>query len=248
MLFWCYLDESADGQQKDAFVAAGFIGNTKAWNALVKPWKAKLHEHGLDYFKSSECRNLQKQFWKYKQQFGLEDGRRKAGAIRDELEQIVEASDIFGFAMGIDLKAFRKIDLSPEARGNPHWTSDYFVLAYRMAFFQITAEVHQNPMHHFVAFVCDRSSKNEKLDKAYGDFKARWPVLAAHMRGISHIDDKLRRELQVADLMADVGRREVSKKLLDPNYELNLDLRTVKVGCLQERGMRDILKGDAKGI
>ena len=214
----------------------------------MKPWKAKLKEHGLIYFKSSECRNLQGQFWKYKNEFGLDEGHRKADAIRDELEQIVEASGIFGFAMGIDLQTFKEIDRSPEAKASAHWVSDYFVLAYRQAFFQITAEIHQNPIHHFVAFVCDKSTKNKKLDKAYLKLKERYPVLAAHMRGISHLDDELRRELQVADLMADVGRREVSKKLLDPNYQLNLDLRTVKVGCLQERGMREILQGVAKGI
>jgi hypothetical protein len=248
MLFWCYLDESADGRQKDVFVAAGFVGTTKAWSSLIKPWKAKLKEYGLEYFKSSECRNLQKQFWKYKQQFGLEEGHRQADAIRDELEKIVEGSGIFGFAMGVDLKTFKEIDQSPEAKASLYWTSDYFVLAYRLAFYQILAEIHQNPIHHYAAFVCDRSSKNGKLDKAYGDFKSRYPVLAAHMRGISHLDDKLRRELQVADLMADVGRREVARRLADPEYKPDMSLRCVSVGCLQKRGMLEIISGNAKGV
>jgi hypothetical protein len=149
--------------------------------------------------------------------------------------------------MGIDLKAFKEINQSPEAKASPHWTSDYFVLAYRLAFYQIVAEIHQNPIHHYVAFVCDKSSKNKKLDKAYEDFKKRNPILAEHMRGISHLDDKKRRELQIADLMADVGRREVTRRLANPKYAVNLDLRTVTVGCLQKRGMIEILKGHEKG-
>jgi hypothetical protein len=247
MLFWCYLDESSDGHHNEAFVAAGFVGTAEAWVALEKPWKAKLDEHGLKYFKSRECRNLQKEFCGYKQRFGLEGGRRKAYAVRDELEEIVEQSSIFGFAMGIDLKAFNEVNQSSEAKASAYWTSDYFVLAYRMAFFQITAEIHQNPTHPYIAFVCDQSSKERKLNKAYQEFKAHYPVLATHLRGISHLDDKDRWELQVADLMADIGRSHITKRLADPSYQLNLARRAVRVDCLQRRGMIEILKGNAKG-
>ncbi len=247
MLFWCFLDESSDGQQKEAFVAAGFIAPPKTWASVVKPWKAKLRERRIRYFKSSECRNLQGQFWKYKNEFGLEEGHRRADAVRDELEQIVQPAEIFGFAMGIDLKAFREIDQLPESSSNKYWSSDYFVLAYRMTFYQIVAEVSQSPLHHYVAFVCDKSDKKKNLDEAFENFKHRYPDLAEHMRGISHLDDEFTPELQIADLMADVGRRQIAAKLVDPGFEIIAGLPAVRFDCLQRRGMLDILEGRYKG-
>jgi len=48
--------------------------------------------------------------------------------------------------------------------------------------------------------------------------------------------------------MADRGRREVAKRLNDPKYRLNLGLRTLRIGCLQHRGMMEIMRGNLKGL
>jgi hypothetical protein len=102
--------------------------------------------------------------------------------------------------------------------------------------------------HQDVAFVCDLIKEREgSLTAAYNEFKIRYPVLAAHMKGISHLDDKLRPELQIADLMASAGRREVAKRIADPEYKTDMSLRCVRVDCLQRRGMLEIIQGNIKG-
>jgi hypothetical protein len=248
MIFRCYLDESADGKQESEFVTAGYVGLPQAWKALRKPWQEVLREHKLSYFKSSECRNLQGEFWKLKKRFGLEEGHRRADAIRDELVQVIEQGEIFGFVMGIDLKQFWQVDALPEAKSSEHWDSNYSTLGYRGIFYSVAAQIYDHPTYPDVAFVCDADEGQTKYrDEAFYQLKKRWPEPGSHLRGISHLDDKCIVGLQMADAMADRGRREVIKKIACPSYKANLGLRTVRIDCFHRRGMLEILRGNLKG-
>jgi hypothetical protein len=251
MLLWSYIDESSDGSQKKAFVAAGFMAPVADWIALRKPWKRKLKEHRIAYFKSSECRNLQGEFHKYKRELGLETGKEKALLIRDELEKIIRGSSVIGFAMGVSMADFWKLNAAPEVKANPRWNTDHEDAAFRLLIHALVSRLKTEfrGKNYQIGFVHDESSKSAKLKRSYDCFKRQHPDLAECMRNFTSLDDKKHPPLQMADLMADVARDMITRKIDNP--ELGVTPRqgvtgsVFTVDCWQKAGMLKILQGTA---
>jgi hypothetical protein len=251
LLLWSYIDESSDGSQKKAFVAAGFIAPVKTWIALRNPWKRKLKEHRIAYFKSSECRNLQGEFHKYKREFGLEEGKRKALLARDDLERIIRDSSVVGFALGTNMADFWEVNSMPEAKASSHWNSDYedatFQILIHDLLTRLKTEFHDR--NYQIGFVHDDSSKSAKLKASYDCFKMRHPDLAECMRSFTSLDDKKHPPLQMADLMADVARDMVSRKIDNPDFDITprhgVNGSVFVVDCWQKAGMQKIARGKA---
>ena len=253
MLIWTYLDESADQNQQKAFVTAGFMGRPRDWSSLRRPWKLKLRQHGIRYFKSSECRNLQGEFRKFKTKFGLEEGKRQALLVRDDLERLIRSRTLIGFAVGTSLVDFHKINSLPEAKTSPHWNRDFEDATFQILLHNLIARLKHNfPPTFQIGFVHDESQKSEKLKTSYLLFKKRHPELGERMRNFTSHDDKTHPPLQVADLMADVARDVVNRKLDDESIDVTVrdgvKGSVFVVDCWQEWGMMKVLCGQALGL
>jgi hypothetical protein len=132
MLARIYLDESADGEAREIYVAAGFIGIPVLWERLRRKWKLQLKasakKHGLkklEYFSSKDCHNLRGPFYPLRDFGPVSEMKKTALQIRDELEPIITSSPIQGVGVAINMKDFREYNSRPEVLSNPNWNSDY---------------------------------------------------------------------------------------------------------------------------
>jgi len=254
MLLWSYIDESSDGSQKKAFVAAGFMAPVKTWTAMRTPWKRKLKEHRIKYFKSSECRNLQGEFFKYKAEFGLDEGKKRALAVRDDLEELIRQYPLIGFSLGVNMADFWEINTSNEARTSPHWNPDYEDCAFQLVIHALVTRLKTEfeGRKYQIGFVHDHSSKSAKLLHSFDCFKVRHPALSDCMRNFTSLDDKTHPPLQMADLMADVARDMITRKIDDPTIEVQprqgVKGSVYTVDCWQRKGMMKILRGQTKSL
>ena len=53
MLYRAFIDDSADRNRERVIVAGAIIGNEKEWKPFYKPWKDRLAQDGLEYYKDS---------------------------------------------------------------------------------------------------------------------------------------------------------------------------------------------------
>jgi len=85
VLWRAYVDDSADRNRKKVIISACLIGDCDQWRSLARPWKAKLAENQLEYFKSSECSTLSGQFRRFRSELNYPKpkGREAADKIRD---------------------------------------------------------------------------------------------------------------------------------------------------------------------
>jgi hypothetical protein len=63
------------------------IGNEKEWKPFYKPWKDRLAQDGLEYYKDSHC-TLNGQFHKFRS-LPSNEGRALADKVRDDLDAII---------------------------------------------------------------------------------------------------------------------------------------------------------------
>jgi len=48
----CYIDDSADAQQKTVYSVAGFVADSTVWFDVERYWSMRLKSEGLDYFRT----------------------------------------------------------------------------------------------------------------------------------------------------------------------------------------------------
>ena|ERR1035441_9940701 len=88
MIYSAYIDDSADSKRERVIIASAIIGDKIRWGIFEELWRERLDRDGIEYFKSSHCENLNGQFHKFRD-FGIEEGKRRAALIRDDLDKIV---------------------------------------------------------------------------------------------------------------------------------------------------------------
>lgn len=246
MLTFAALDESSDQTQQQAFVVGGFLATKQYWKSISKEWQNVLSGHSLKYFKSSECRSGTEQFHYLRRKHpDPGEAQNAAKKIRDEFEQVILNSKLVGVGYGIDMQHFREVCALPEARKNINWSDDYFDLGYQLAFGRTAERLHEGGKPKIsVAFICDESPHSKKVAESYRQFKKKNPSLAAHMKGMSHLDDKTFLPLQMADLMADVAREMVTEQIKNPARIITTRMKgsVFHVDCLERDGMLQMLR------
>jgi len=172
------------------------------------------------------------------------------------VESLIQSSGIQGFGLGVNLEHFREVAAMPEAHDNPNWNPDYYDVGFQMIIGRIADILVRiqagTGEHHVAGFVCDESPKSRKIENSYHRFKKKHPDLAEHMRGISHLDDKINPPLQMADLMADVAREMVTEwlDLGDPSKQASCPLpgSVMEVKIWDRDGMIKQVKGEISPI
>ena len=76
-------------ENRELFIVAGaIIGNEKEWKPFYKPWKDRLAQDGLEYYKDSYCRTRNGQFHKFRSLRSNNEERALADKVRDDLDAI----------------------------------------------------------------------------------------------------------------------------------------------------------------
>jgi hypothetical protein len=216
MIFCSYLDDSSDQTQSKVIVSASFIGTVEQWAELRKAWSAKLKEHGISYYKSSEQRMLRGQFQKFQSEtdYPRPYGRQAAEKIRTELEKIVDDVKIGGMGIVVPVRVFDEVSSDSVLKEKMRWNPYQLVL--QTLFHESVKEIKIFPGHHKVSFVHDEGSNCSQLHELYLGFKRKNPKTAKYMAGFSCLDDKLHPPLQCADMIANTTTNYALQWLADP--------------------------------
>jgi hypothetical protein len=60
MQYQGYIDDSADRNRERVVISAAIIGEYDNWRYLTRYWNKRLHQDGIEYFKSTHCRHLKR--------------------------------------------------------------------------------------------------------------------------------------------------------------------------------------------
>lgn len=213
MLYHAYIDDSADRNRERLIVCGAIIGNRAEWGMINGKWRNRLAQDELQYFKSSQCETLNGQFHKFRE-YGPEDGKKRALAVRDDLYSIITNAPII--ALGVTLSVpFHRIMLS-----DPHKFGEIPQVPYRLAFQQVLAESAKAILllgrGNIVTFGHDDGDDFHVLHDLYKEFKKRNPHYAAIMHDFVPLDDKVHPPVQAADVAAWVTFQHANESLSNP--------------------------------
>jgi len=199
MLYHAYIDDSADRNQQRLVVCGAIIGNKTEWGMVNAKWKARLAQDGLDYFKSSHCESLNGQFHKFRQS-GMEEGKRRALLVRDDLYAIIQNAPIIALGVTLSIPFHRTMLSDPKTFG------EIPKVPYRLAFQQALAESAKAMIllgrGNIVTFGHDDGDDYPVLHDLYKEFKKRNPRYAKILADFVALDDKLHPPVQAADVAA----------------------------------------------
>jgi hypothetical protein len=169
-----YMDDSADEKRQVVFSVAGFLGESEQWFELERHWSRTLNREGIDYFRTYECVNLEGEFRrKLVDRYGLTTARVIADAMLVELKQIVAASPIYAYCLGVLMDDYRKV--STEAKGGMVLHSDPYYQAHLQLVGLVCEQMKKFPYREIVAFLYDEHSNAGGLQQVWGGFKDNNP-------------------------------------------------------------------------
>jgi hypothetical protein len=116
MLYHAYIDDSADRNRERVIVAGAIIADRSEWGMLNAKWKTRLEQDDLCYFKSSHCESLNGQFHKFRD-YGFEEGKRRAIAVRDDLYAIIKNSPVMMLGVTLSVPSHRVMLADPAKFG-----------------------------------------------------------------------------------------------------------------------------------
>jgi hypothetical protein len=212
MILPAYLDDSADKHRERLFATGGVLCKPLEWFDVECKWEKELKNHGINYFRTSDCKWLDGGFRKYRSltDYPKPQGRQKADEIRANLETIISKSHVLGFGLAIHMKDFHNFIASEPNARIIFPTDDPYVMGFYSLMFQIVYQVmthSKDNKDNIVAFVCDEEETHEaELTEAYRQLKLNHPELEECIGSLTFMDDKKCAPLQVADLMAGVTK------------------------------------------
>jgi hypothetical protein len=217
MLWRAAIDDSADRNREKVIISACLIGDTAMWSALVRPWKAKLAENNLQYFKSSECGTLSGEFSAFRSvaNYPKPKGREAADKIRDELDQLIKNSEVMGIGVIIPVPAFERI--YSEQQYAAIISSDPYELAVQILWDQCTRAMEELGRNNVVTLAHDDGDNYERLRRLFLDYKTKNSKSARRLVSFARLDDKKDPTIQAADVAASVTQRLAIQWVDDPN-------------------------------
>jgi hypothetical protein len=161
-----------------------------------------LHFDKLNYYKTSEWKNLRGEFKQFANRI---DGRKIADKVRTDLEDIILSAHLIGFTLGVIMQDYKKVLRTvPEAK--LFYEDDPTVTAYYHLMDAINRTVRKKTNGFSVAFIYDQSSQSDKISHAFNALKSTHPITSKSLATFAPLDDKLHPPLQAADLLADIGK------------------------------------------
>jgi hypothetical protein len=226
VLWRAYIDDSADRTREKVVISACLIGDCDQWRSLVRPWKVKLAENQIDYFKSSECMALSEQFRRFRSELSYPKptGREAADKIRHELDQIIKNSEVKGIGVVVPVTVFNKIYAEPQYAAII--SSDPYKWAVQILWDQCAKAMEELGRNHLVTFAHDDGDNYDSLRRLFRDYKAKNPKSAHRLADFVPLDDKKHPTIQAADVAASVTQRLAVQWVDNPNTAMLQRLRT----------------------
>jgi hypothetical protein len=209
-----FMDDSADRNRERVVISAVLIGDFSDWKYLTKAFNKRLKQDGLEYFKSSHCNHLQRQFFKFR---SLPAGREAADSVRADLDRIIKKSKAVGVGVVIPIPLFRKMKGDP--RYAPFIPNDPYEWAVQSAWNESVAAVLHVGRDSTLTLAHDSGSNFHVLHKIFLEFKAKNPIASRVLRDFVPLDDKQNPPIQAADILADVTFRYAEEWAVNPTTE-----------------------------
>ncbi len=207
---WSSLDESSDRLRRKVFVVAGYLARQAEWTDIERQWMLRLERERdpepIRYFSTSECMSLTGEFRRFHDlnKYPKPKGRQAANAVRDDLQQILRASNAVGFALGVNLKDYRDVRRSSRARttmGVDPYEQTYVTMMICIAS-DFREQLPQRINTEMVAYLCDEDQRSVNVKAVYDKLKENNPSCAPWMGSLSYMDNEKSPALQAADLLA----------------------------------------------
>ncbi|MFZ3209913.1 MAG: hypothetical protein WA188_00220 [Terriglobales bacterium] len=201
------IDDSADRDREKVIISAALIGDKDRWQALRIAWRKRLDEDGLEYFKSSQCRHLRRQFFKYRdqQKYPPPLGREAADRVQADLDQIIHDCRLMGVGAIIPVPLYRRFQADPQYAGV--CAHDPYEWAVQTVWMQCVQGMQELGRGHVVTFAHDDCSNFHLLDQLYKGYKQANRKSSRRLAGFSPLEDKTTPPIQAADVAASVTHR-----------------------------------------
>jgi hypothetical protein len=201
------IDDSADRDREKVVISAALVAAKDQWQSLRSAWRKRLAQDGIEYFKSSHCRHLRGQFFKYRDHanFPAPSGRETADRMQEDLDKIINACDIRGVGAIIPVPLWQKFQSDTEysavCSGDPyHW-------AVQTVWMQCAQGVSELGRGNVIAFAHDDCSNFPVLYQLYGSYKTKNRTAKKLFVGLTALDDTTNPPIQAADVAASVTHR-----------------------------------------
>src|SRR5580704_16866875 len=251
---WIGLDESSDRLQRKVFVVAGYLDRQADWTEIERHWLRRLEQEcdpaPMRSFSSSECSSLSGEFRRFRDEtkYPKPEGRNAANAVRDDLLQILRASNARGFALGVNLKDYRAVRKSSRARktvGSNPYEQTYLTMFIRVAG-TCNDEMPSSVNIETVAFLCDEHDRSVNVKAVYDRLKDNNPTCSPWMGSLSYKDNEHSPALQAGDLLASRSKDFLVETIDNPRHETKEQIvarwkpilgRNVGVGCMDKSSL-----------
>lgn len=246
----CYIDDSADTQQKTVYSVAGFVADSAVWFDIERYWSMRLKSEGLGYFRTWECVNLEGEFQrKLVDRHGLTTARVIADAVLRDLKELVAASNLNAFCMGVLMNDYRQVVSEPD--GEIVLNKDPYVFAHQMFIGVILSEMDNFSRRELIAFHYDEHSKASLLQNSWDGYKECNPNWAKSAGILEPLDDKSHVPIQVADLLAHTTTRMFQQWRNDSeaavaNLKGWLGGNLIRVPYVNANFLRDVVAGNVE--
>jgi hypothetical protein len=193
-----YFDES--GTHAGALITAlgGFTADEAKWRALDADWDAKLTQHGLAYFRMTECLSGWNQFLKWKK-----DPDRRA-AIGDEFADIIIKHRPVPFWASVVTEDWERLT-SPPFR-NRYRTP--YGLCFERCIHTVSTWAHAHAKGEPVALVfAEQDEYRDRASEVYGYYAGAQKY--ANLAGMAFAPARRCRPLQAADLLAHAMNKDM---------------------------------------
>ena len=198
------IDDSADRDRQKVVISAALIGDREKWHKLRIAWRRRLDDDDIEYFKSSHCRNLRGQFFKYNslEEYPPPTGREKAEKIQADLDGIIKSNILLGLACIIPIPLWKRLQADPEyapvvAKDPYHWAVQ--------TVWMLSSELMQRMGRgNIITFAHDNCSNFHVLHNLYIGYKKVNKKGAKRMAEFIPLEDKTNPPIQAADVAASV--------------------------------------------
>jgi len=210
-----YFDESGSIEKNKMISFCGLVGSNPQWEVCHHHWKMALESLGIKAFKANEALHYIKPLSKSVPACGIE--KRTEALV--PLIRAVRRSIPLGISVVMDCSAFKS--LSEEERLLFHDDPTYLTFVQALfAIQKVLGNISPDP-HTHVSLVCDDTHKYAvEYLAAFHRVKQIHPEFRGLFVSIGFADDNYIEQLQVADFLASIMRKEAEHKFFGSPFDM----------------------------
>jgi hypothetical protein len=210
-----YFDESGKPHDQDIASFCGFIATVDQWRNCWDAWERLRSDRGLSELKASEVLNHSRDLSATVSAQGVTARVKALAPFIHEIRKAV----CFGIGVAVDCRAFRALPEQDRLTlKNPHyWAFQYAILIIQ----RCARERYPNETDIKFVLCCDEEeSYAEACLKMFINLRMRFPEMRRTFVSFGIGDDKCFFQLQAADLIASLVRREADRKFYDAPFDM----------------------------